>query len=63
MTCEKCGSTHVVEGRITSARYDVFFIKLNTSIFSRKSSGITATASSECGHIFNLKLDKPQRLQ
>lgn len=65
MNCENCGSSNVIEGKLSTGFAGVVFTTKNSQKrlpFTKNYSVILATACKDCGHIFSLKLVAPNNV-
>ena len=65
MKCDKCGSENIIDGKLSTGFCGVVFATKKSQKrlpFSKNYSTITATACKDCGHIFNLVLIAPERI-
>lgn len=59
--CEKCGSANITKGKLVGYS-GVVFISENTKGIVKKSSAVTAYACKDCGCVFELGLEHPERI-
>lgn len=63
MKCEKCGSSHIIEGKLSTGLGGLVFTTEKSQRklpFTKNYSRLTAKGCKDCGAIFDIKMTSPK---
>ena len=65
MKCEKCGSTNIIEGKLSTGTSGLLFTTKADQKkipFTKNYSTLTAKGCKECGAVFDIRMENPQAI-
>ena len=65
MKCEKCGSTNIIEGKLSTGTGGLVFTTKTSQPklpFTKNYTTITAKGCKNCGAIFDIRMENPQAI-
>ncbi|WP_026478307.1 PF20097 family protein [Alkaliphilus transvaalensis] len=60
--CNKCGKENIVKGNLQHSGSVLFVPQDQKGLYVKKASGIIAHACKDCGCVFDLTLENPEKI-
>lgn len=63
MKCEKCGSSNIIEGKLSTGTGGLVFTTEKSQKklpFTQNYSTLTAKGCKDCGTVFDIRMENPQ---